>query len=239
MGPALRAPVVIVAGTAVSYVAAAAIGVPVLVPILNTLPAFPFMIDALKRGDVGDAVVRMLTWAAALGVCATAFAYARTPDAAALFIHGEAYRREMFAFLLTGAGAEGDIRQFLPQHALHAVIFAALALATGSLAAMPMGAALMNYMGFYVGALAASSAHPVRAAALAWVPWSLIRIASFVTLGVVLAGPVLGRLFRFRYSLGEQRRWIALALGGLVVDVVLKWALAPGWRDMIRGAAGW
>src|SRR5262249_29572445 len=227
----LGAPVTIVAGTVLSYVVAVAIGVPLLVPILNTLPAFPFMIASLRRGQVAEAIVRMLVWAAALAVCATAFSYARTADAGRLFIHGEAYRREMFTFLLTGAGAEGDIRQFLPQHALHAVVFCALALVTGSLAAMPMGAALMNYMGYYVGALAASSAHPLRAVALAWVPWSLVRIASFVTLGVVLAGPVLGRLFGFPFSLGVQRRWVTLALAGLALDVVLKWALAPAWRD--------
>ena len=233
------APLAIVAGTALSYVVGAAIGVPVLVPILNTAPAFPFMIGSLRRGQVGEAIVRMLVWAAALGVCATVFSYARTADAGRLFLHGEAYRREMFAFLLTGTGPEGDIRQFLPQHGLHAIAFSALAIGTGSLAAMPMGAALMNYMGYYVGALAASSAHPLRAVLVAWVPWSLIRIVSFVTLGVVLAGPVLGRLFGFQYSLGQQRRWIGLALAGLVADVILKWALAPAWRDMIRHAAGW
>jgi hypothetical protein len=238
MNPAF-APVAIVAGTALSYVVAAMAGVPVLVPILNTLPAFPFMIGSLRRGQAGEAIVRMLVWAAALAVCATAFSYARTADAGRLFIHGEAYRREMFTFLLTGAGAEGDIGQFLPVHALHAVLFCALALATGSLAAMPMGAALMNYMAYYAGALAASSAHPLRAVALAWVPWSIVRIASFVTLGVVLGGPVLGRLFGFPFSLPDQRRWLTLALAGLALDVVLKWALAAAWRDLIRGAAGW
>jgi len=238
MNPAL-APVAIVTGTVLSYAVAAAIGVPVLVPVLNTAPAFPFMIASLRRGQTREAIGRMLTWAAALAICATAFSYTRTADAGRLFLHGEAYRREMFTFLLTGSGPEGDIRLFLPVHAKHAVAFAALALVTGSLAAMPMGAALMNYMAYYVGALAASSAHPLRAVALGWVPWSLVRIASFVTLGVVLAGPVLGRLFGFPYVLRAQRRWIGLALAGLALDIVLKWALAPAWRQMIRGAAGW
>src|SRR5215510_5728835 len=108
------APVVIVAGTALSYVVAALVGVPILVPILNTTPAFPFMIASLRRGQMAEAIVRMLIWAAALAVCATAFSYARTADAGRLFLHGDAYRQEMFTFLLTGAGAEGDIRQFLP-----------------------------------------------------------------------------------------------------------------------------
>jgi len=238
MNPAW-APIAIVAGTALSYAVAVPLGVPALVPILNTLPAFPFMIDSLRRGNVSEAIVRMLVWAAALGVCATAIGYWRPAEAGRLFINADAYRREMFTYLLTGVGAEGDIQRFLPQHALHATIFCGLALATGSAAAMPMGAVLMNYMGAYVGALAAAGAHPLAVVALAWVPWALLRVASFVVLGVVLSGPALGRMFGFPYRLAAQRGWIRLAIAGLAVDVAMKWALAHAWRDMIRSAAGW
>src|SRR6188474_2764060 len=125
-------PAAIVAGTAVSYVVAIAIGVPWLVPVLNVVPAFPFMVASLRRGDVGEAVWRMLVWAAALAVCATALSYFWTAEAGRIFLRGEAYRREMFEFVQTGRGAEGDIRVFLPQHLLHAAAFCLLAVATGS-----------------------------------------------------------------------------------------------------------
>jgi hypothetical protein len=233
------APAAIVFGTALSYVAGALIAVPAAVPILNVLPAFPFMIGSLRRGRVDEAIGRMLVWAASLAVCATTASYLLPVETSGLFLHGDAYRREMFLFVLTGRGAEGDIRQFLPQHAAHAAIVCGLALATGSALAMPLGAVLMNYMGHYVGALGSASAHPWRALVLAWVPWSLVRIASFVTLGVVLGGPVLARVFGFEYRLAEQRRWILLATGGLLVDVLMKWALAPSWRLLIKSAAGW
>jgi hypothetical protein len=232
-------PVTIVGGTALSYLTAAIVGVPALVPLFNVVPAFPFMIVSLRRGRVAEAVIRMLIWAAALGICGTVISYRWTSEAGTLFLHGEEYRREMFAFLITGIGAEGDIRQFLPMHAVHATVFSLLALATGSLLAMPAGAALMNYMAYYVGALAATSIHPVRVIAVAWVPWALLRIASFVTLGVVLSGPILGRLLGFEYRLRDQARWIGAALTGLVLDVVLKWGFAPAWREFIRTAAGW
>ena len=97
----------------------------------------------------------------------------------------------------------------------------------------------MNYMAYYVGALGAASAHPWQALVLAWAPWAVIRIGGFVTLGVVLAGPVLGRLGGFDYWLRQHIRWTALAGAALRVDVLLKWAMAPSWRDMIRSAAGW
>jgi hypothetical protein len=232
-------PVAIVCGTALSYVVAAFIGVPVLVPVLNVLPAFPFMVVALRRGDVPEAIVRMLVWAAAMAVCATTVSYLAPAEMGRVFIHGDAYRREMFEFILTGRGAEGDIRIFLPRHLGHAAIFSALALASGSVLAMPLGAALLNYMAYYVGALGAASLAPLRAMVLAWVPWAVIRIVSFVILGVVFGAPVLARIGGFEYRLRDQRRWIYVALIGLVVDILLKWALAPVWRGLIRGAAGW
>jgi hypothetical protein len=94
-------------------------------------------------------------------------------------------------------------------------------------------------MAYYVGALGAASLHPWKAMLLAWVPWAVIRIVSFVTLGVILAGVVLGRILGFEYRVREQRTWLTLAATGLALDVVLKWALAPAWRQMIRAAAGW
>jgi hypothetical protein len=239
MIPPAAVPAVIAGGTALSYLLARAIGVPILVPFLNVAPAFPFMIASLRRERIGEAVWRMLVWAAALAVCATALGYFDTAGSGRLFLHGESYRREMFDFVRTGSGAEGDIRRFLPQHLTHAAAFCVLALATGGLLAMPLGAVLMNYMGYYAGALGAASAHPAQAMLLAWVPWALIRIAAFVTLGVVLAGPLLARSLDFEYRWPEHRRTFWIAMGGLLADIVLKWALAPVWREWIRAAAGW
>jgi hypothetical protein len=238
MTPAL-VPAAIVGGTALSYVVAAVVGVPVLVPFLNVVPAFPFMVASLRRGHVGEAIWRMLIWAAALAVCATAFAYVDTAGAGRLFLRGETYRREMFEYLASGTGAEGNPRVFVPVHLAHASVFCVLAVVTGATLAMTLGAALMNYMAYYAGALGAASAQPWLAMLLAWVPWALIRVASFVTLGVVLGGPVLGKLVGFPFHLRAHTRWIALAAAGLAIDILLKWTLAPVWREMIRGAAGW
>ena len=66
----------------------------------------------------------------------------------------------MFTWVATGQGAESTPSQFIPQQIGHAALFSGLALATGGVAAMPMGAVLMNYMGHYVGTLAAASRRP-------------------------------------------------------------------------------
>ena len=113
-------PVAIVLATVASYGIAWLVNIPVLVPILNTAASFPFMVLALRRGNVRLAVARMLLWALAMGVCATLLSYARPTETDALFVRGAAYRTEMFAWVMTGRGAESTPSEFIPQQAAHA-----------------------------------------------------------------------------------------------------------------------
>jgi hypothetical protein len=233
------AAVSIVLATLASYALGWAIGVPLLVPVLNTLASFPLMVLALRRGDLRLAVARMLLWALTLGVVATMMSYARPAQTGTLFLRGEAYQREMFGWVLTGQGAESSPSIFIPQQAGHAALFSALALATGGVAAMPMGAVLMNYMGHYVGVLAATSRRPALTMILGWHPWAVIRVISFVVIGVVLSAPLLSRLGKFRVDRAVARTLLAWALGGLVADVVLKTLLAPAWQRLLLRVVGW
>ena len=230
---------VIVLLTLISYAIGWAAGIPVLLPILNTLASFPFMVLALRRGDLRLAVARMLLWALAMGVAATFLSYARPAQTGALFLRGESYRTEMFAWVMTGQGAESRPSQFIPQQLGHAALFSGLALATGGVAAMPMGAVLMNYMGHYVGTLAASSRRPALTMILGWHPWAVIRVISFVVIGVVLSTPLLSRLGKFQVDRAVARTLLVWAGAGLVADIVLKTLLAPAWQRILLRAVGW
>ena len=217
---------VIVVLTAASYMLGWFLSIPVLVPILNAGASYPFMVLALRRGQVRAAVVRMLLWALTMGVCATMMSYHRPAATDRLFLRGEAYRVEMHRWVTTGAGAESTPSLFIPEQLEHAAIFSALALATGGALAMPMGAVLMNYMGHYVGTLAAIGRRPIVLMILGWHPWAVIRIVSFVAIGVVLSTPVAARR-------RPDLRLLAWASAGLVVDIVLKALLAPAWQRLL------
>jgi hypothetical protein len=229
----------IVLSTLLSYAIGWTIGVPLLLPILNTLASFPFMVLALKRGDLRLAVARMLLWALTMAVAATLLSYARPAQTDTLFLRGESYRAEMFGWVLTGQGAESTPSQFIPQQAGHAVLFSALALVTGGVAAMPMGAVLMNYMGHYVGTLAAASRHPFLTMALGWHPWAVIRVISFVVIGVALSAPLLSRVGSFSVDHRAARRLLAAAAAGLAADIILKALLAPAWQRLLLRVVGW
>jgi hypothetical protein len=229
----------IVLSTLLSYAVGWAIGVPVLLPILNTLASFPFMVLALRRGDLRLAVARMLLWALTMGVVATMLSYARPAQTGTLFLRGEAYQKEMFAWVLTGQGAESTPSQFIPQQAGHAALFSALTLTTGGVAGMPMGAVLMNYMGHYVGVLAATSRRPALTMILGWHPWAVIRVISFVVIGVVLSAPLLSWVGKFRVDWTLGRTLLIWAGVGLIADVVLKTLLAPAWQHLLLRIVGW
>jgi hypothetical protein len=220
----------LVAATLASYPLGLASGQAWLLPLLNTVPAYVTMVVLLRAHRRRDAVVAMLVWAAALAVFGTTlFAlWPSPPDA--LVLNGPAYRDEMFHWIRTGEGREGQLRLFLPQHLGHLAAFVVLSLATASALSIAMGAVLMNFMSFYVASLARAGAPAGVVALLGWQPWAICRVAAFCTLGVVLAEPLLSRVRPYGYEgLRAPAPYLAGAGLGILADWVLKATLAPAW----------
>jgi hypothetical protein len=193
------------------------------------------MAQRLRAGDRAGAVRLTLLWALALAVFGTVSFALWPSDPEPLVLNGARYRDEMFHWIRTGQGSEGDIRQFLPQHVWHLAAFVALCLATASVVSISMGAVLMNYMSYYVASLARAGAPTWAVVFLGWQPWAICRVAAFCALGAVLAEPALARLLRYRYDgLRGSRPVILAAAAGILADWILKAALAPLWGPWLR-----
>ena len=205
-----------------------------LLPLLLAAPAIQGLWRYLQAGERDRALRLMLGWTLALAVFGP-IAMAVAPEAAReAVLRGESYRDGMMAWLSTGEGAEGDIRQFLPIHLQRLVVFLPLSWVSGGALGLLMGTAMMNYMNFFVASYAAASAG--IPAVLAWFPWSLCRVTAFVILGVVTAEPLVRRFGRVRAPLQPGRgRLLWLAGGLLAADVALKAALAPAWGRFLAG----
>ena len=227
----------VILATVLSYPLGLAVGSPWALPLLNALPAYAVMAWLLVRGRRREAVGIMLVWAAVLAVTGTvAFAaWPAAPDG--LVLNGPAYRDEMFEWFRTGQGRESSPGRFLPQHALHLAGFALLSLVTASALSIAMGAALMNYMSFYVASLAQAGLPAGTVVLFGWQPWAICRVAAFSILGVVLAEPLLSRIRPYPYEgLRSARRWLYAAGVLLLADIALKTALAPLWGEVLRAA---
>jgi hypothetical protein len=224
--------VLMLVGTAISYPVGLWLRQPWLLPLLNALPAYVVLVNRLRRGERGGAVRAMLWWAVAVALTATVLFVWWPQPVAPVVYHGVAYRDEMFHWIRTGRGVEGNIRLFLPQHLLHLTAFIVLGALTASAGALVMGALLMNYMAYYVAALAKAGVAPWAVTLLGWQPWVIARVAAFCTLGVLLAEPLLFRVFRAsRARLKQTGRgaYVVAAMSGIFADWFLKAMLAPAW----------
>lgn len=221
--------------TTATYPLGLLLGGSFILPLLNAAPAYLVMVYLLARGRRREAVVAMLAWAALLAMVGTV-AFAVWPsDCGPLVVNGPAYRDEMFHWIKTGEGREGNPAQFLPQHVIHLAAFVILCFASASAVSIFMGAVLMNYMDYYVASLARAGAPMWAVIFFGWQPWAIARVAAFATLGAVLSEPLLSRIRRYPYpGLGAARPYLVGAAAGILLDWLLKAVLAPTWGTTLR-----
>ncbi|MBI4168827.1 MAG: hypothetical protein HY510_02685 [Acidobacteria bacterium] len=219
-----------------------------LLPVLATAAIYPFMAQLILRGRRVAAAGATLLWAASLSASVILLAARDPAGTEGLVIHGATYRDEMFAFIRSGAGRESDATLFLPQHLLHLGAFALLAAASGGILGMALGAVMVGYMSYYVGALAAAGGAPGIALALGWPPWAILRVAGYVLLGIAVAQPGIEAAARRRRARRSGLAlpalppagpaWYLAALGLLLLDAALKALLAPAWAALLRPCLG-
>ncbi len=229
--------VVLVLATSLSHPLGLWLGQPWLLPFLNALPGYAVLLHRLRRGERGGAVRAMLWWAVILALTGTLLLVWWPQPVGSLVVHGPEYRQEMFDWIRTGQGTEGNIRLFLPQHLLHLAVFVALGAATAGAGAIVMGAILINSTSYYVAALATAGVSPWGVTLLGWQPWSVVRVASFCTLAVILVEPLLFRIVpsaRARLKKTGRAAYVVAVMSGLLADWLLRALLAPVWGAWLR-----
>lgn len=206
-----------------------------LLPLLAPLALYPELSRLVLARSYGRAWGLGMAWAALLSVSVIALVHLAPEAAAAGILNGEPYRSEMFGWIATGQGREVSPALFLPEHALHLVAFVVLCWLSASYLGLVLGAVLTAYMSYFVGSYAIAAELPLLGSIAAWVPWSVVRVAAFVLLGVVFARPLLVRkVWPFER---RELRLMGLALLGIATDVTVKVLLAPSYGEMLRGLA--
>ena len=203
-----------------------------VLPLVAPLILWPTFAPAVREARYGRAVCAALVWAALLSAGVVAVSQVAPTLAGTRIVNGEPYRIEMFRWIETGVGRENVPADFVPQHLLHLGAFALLSWASAGYLGLTLGAALVAYMSYFVGSFALASGAPFLGAVVAWVPWSVVRVVAFVILGSVLARPL--RLRRRGAFDRRDLRWIAAALAGIALDLLMKATMAPGYGRFLR-----
>jgi len=214
---------------------------PALFALLPVLPLAYVYVRAITAGAPARAATLALAWAVALTV-STVIAAARSPQAVPSGIwHAAEYRGEMLRWIATGVGAEGDIRQFLPRVLAEYAALLLLSAASAGVLALLLGSALLGYMNGYVGWVIANAdpkAGPLIAAFLAWPPWPMARVVSFILAGTAAASWGYARTYDRGAPHPNVRPLFVASLALLAIDVLLKLLLAPTWRLFLRALLG-
>lgn len=214
---------------------------PIPSAVLPVIPLAWVFARAIARQKPASAAWISLAWAVVLSG-STIAAAAWSPDAAMRSLwHARAYRDEMLLWIATGAGPEGDIARFLPRVLVEYALVLGLSALTVGAGGLLLGSLLLGYMNGYVGWVVANAdpnVSPIAAALLAWPPWSIARVASFVAAGTAAASWGHALLYDRKRSRPNVLPLLIASLALLLVDVLLKWGFAPTWRGLLRGLLG-
>jgi hypothetical protein len=122
----------------------------------------------------------------------------------------------------------------------YALVLALSAVSAGVIA-LVLGGILLGYMNAYVGWVAAHAdpaAGPLAASLIAWPPWAAARVVSFILAGTAAAVWGYPRLLRRGAPRLPAGPFLLGSAALLATDILLKWWLAPIWRDWLRALLG-
>ena len=93
----------------------------------------------------------------------------------------------------------------------------------------------MDYMSYYVAGVIAQSSDPLTASLLAWPPWAATRVVAYIIIAISLSAVSMSRIQAVDVSPRGVLLGLGTGIGLLVLDVLLKWQLAPHWQQWLRG----
>ena len=190
-----------------------------------------------RKQELGRALGGLLIWAAWLIPVSVAFDYFLPELSSEKIPQGTSYWLEMSRWIREGVGTEAEPRVFIGRQLRDLVLICGASFLTGGAAGLFGGVLLMGKMNFYVATLLSEAADPWTAALYAWQPYALVRVAGYVLVGGVAAQPLLGQLSGFKPN---KKALLYLILGLMLVflDLILKTALQPHWREALKRASG-
>ncbi len=210
---------------------------PVMLPLLPTLALYPAYIVLVLKNRLRLTVVTVLAWALILTVLMVLATLTYGERVGAIVIKGPEYKEEMFHWMRTGKGPEGDPKLFLAPKVRELLVFSLASFATAGFAGLLMGAILLNYMNYYVGMLLlhAVPGAELLVALLSWPIYAILRVPGYVCLGVALSRLCVNLARERKLKIGEVKSLLKVAVILIALDFILKGTVANAfYRPLLR-----
>ncbi|PYV44893.1 MAG: hypothetical protein DMG06_04595 [Acidobacteria bacterium] len=209
-----------------------------LVPLSQAAFIFPLFLHCIRSNRPKQNFKLMAFWSLCMTLSSIGLTLRFSEQAGREYLLGIRYKTEMFRWIETGLGPEGDYRLFVPQHLLQFGIFSVAALVSGGFLALVLGAALLNYMSYYVGCLllAASTKWPLFL--LGWPPYAILRVLGYILLAIVCAHHFYYRLLHYSIDRLLIRRFLYYGLMLVTLDIITKSLFAEPWRHLLKALLG-
>ncbi len=200
-------------------------------PIVQSLIIIYFFIPEVYRNNLWRASGLVLFWSIIMVVSVSSIFAFHGCDLVLIHnvVNGWNYSHEMFIWLVTGKGAEGDISLFLIPKIKELIVFILVSFLTAGMAGLFMGAILLNYMNTYYGLLIWASNYSPITILMGWPIYAIIRVIGYVFLGTVLARTMIV-LIQNRGLRGlndkQYKTMLVIALILIILDFILKATIA-------------
>jgi hypothetical protein len=200
-------------------------------PVLTAIAGyFPFVMEAQVSFTRGFLI--LVLWTLILSLLILWLSRMDPENWERLIWRSREYSDSMMRWIETGELPEGSPRQVIVSHFKQTVLYCLLAFLSLNFLSLVLGSALLNYMNFYVAHLSNRSSRPRLLLWIGWNPWSVIRVLSFLYLGMVVSAPTMWLLF----SITWRPSFLLLLPGliGLVLDLFLKLTLSHRWSRYLH-----
>ena len=174
----------------------------------------------------------LIWWTLVLSASVILLTVKRPALSAELIWRSREYTDSMMNWIRTGILPEGSPLSVIRVHLVQTLLYGGLALISANFLSLVLGSALLNYMNYYVVTVVTRSLDRTPTLWMAWNPWSIIRVLTFLYLGIVAGTPALWLLIPVPWTLRLELFMPVLA--GLTADLFLKVFLSRKWSTRLN-----
>jgi len=217
------------------------LGQRICLPVLSALVLIPMFIWALREGRPRKAIQLGLFWAVIQSAVIVIATVLLSDSASQAVVGGVEFRSEWLSWIANGAQVLRTPALALDRTVLELIVYSAAMFLTGSVAGLIGLAAAMDTFNFTAATLLTQATRPLLMFLSAWPIWIIVRLVSYLTVGAVLAEPMVHLSLRIEFLLDwwrRRKRLLAIGLGLFALSLLLQILLSPIYRWLLQDALG-